>query len=402
MAIITDAGLPPYGNGTLARGIRSRSVGNINGLTVHVLESGYETPGRPAVLLLHGFPELAYSWRKVMLPLAAAGYHVIAPDRRGFGRTTGWDDAYDADLDSFSTHNMALDALALVFACGLRSVAAVVGHDAGSPVAAWCALLRPDVFRSVVMMSAPFAGPPALPFNTAEQAQRPGTTETPPGADIDAQLAALERPRKYYMRYFCTREANANMLNAPQGLHAFLRAYYHYKGADWKLNKPFPLKARTADELAKMPTYYVMELDSGMAETVAREMPSAAEIAACHWLTEDELRVYSTEYGRTGFQGGLQAYRCLYDAKQIAELQLFSDRTVDVPSCFVAGESDWGVYQTPGAAEKMRDGVCTRMTGLHLVSGAGHWVQQEQAEKVTALLIRFLQDPTRGPNHAPA
>jgi len=402
VAIITDAGLPPYGNGTLARGIRSRSVGNINGLTVHVLESGYETPGRPAVLLLHGFPELAYSWRKVMLPLAAAGYHVIAPDRRGFGRTTGWDDAYDADLDSFSTHNMALDALALVFACGLRSVAAVVGHDAGSPVAAWCALLRPDVFRSVVMMSAPFAGPPALPFNTAEQAQGPGTTETPPGADIDAQLAALERPRKYYMRYFCTREANANMLNAPQGLHAFLRAYCHYKGADWKLNKPFPLKARTADELAKMPTYYVMELDSGMAETVAREMPSAAEIAACHWLTEDELRVYSTEYGRTGFQGGLQAYRCLYDAKQIAELQLFSDRTVDVPSCFIAGESDWGVYQTPGAAEKMRDGVCTRMTGLHLVSGAGHWVQQEQAEKVCALLIRFLQDQTRWPNHAPA
>jgi pimeloyl-ACP methyl ester carboxylesterase len=402
VAIITDAGLSPYGNGTLAEGIRSRTVGNINGLTVHVLESGYETPGRPAVLLLHGFPELAYSWRKVMLPLAAAGYHVIAPDRRGFGRTTGWDDAYDADLDSFSTLNMARDALALVSACGLRSVASVVGHDAGSPVAAWCSLLRPDVFHSVVMMSAPFAGPPSLPFNTVEPAHGQGATEAPAAADIYTQLAALERPRKYYMRYFCTREANANMLNAPQGLHAFLRAYYHYKSADWKLNKPFPLKARTADELAKMPTYYVMDLDLGMAETVAREMPSAAEIAACHWLTEDELRVYSTEYGRTGFQGGLQAYRCLYDAKQIAELQLFSDRTVDVPSCFIAGESDWGVYQTPGAAEKMRDGVCTRMTGLHLVSGAGHWVQQERAEKVGALLIRFLRDQTRGPTHVPA
>jgi pimeloyl-ACP methyl ester carboxylesterase len=140
-----------------------------------------------------------------------------------------------------------------------------------------------------------------------------------------------------------------------------------------------------------------------MAETVAREMPSAAEVAACQWLTEDELRVYSTEYGRTGFQGGLQAYRCIDDSKQIAELRLFSDRTVDVPSCFIAGKRDWGVYQTPGAAEKMRDRVCTRMAGFHLVNGAGHWVQQEQAEKVSALLIRFLQDQTRrGPNHAPA
>jgi pimeloyl-ACP methyl ester carboxylesterase len=402
-AAAQNAGLPPYGNGTLVAGIRARTISNVNGLTVHVLESGYEVPGRPGVLLLHGFPELAYSWRKIMPPLAAAGYHVIAPDRRGFGRTTGWDDSYDGDLDSFSSLNMARDALALVFALGLRSVAAVIGHDAGSPVAAWCSLLRPDVFRSVVMMSAPFAGPPALPFNTAEPAHEPGATEAPSGADIDAQLAALNRPRKYYMRYFCTREANANMLNAPQGVHAFLRAYYHYKSADWKLNKPFPLKARTADELAKMPTYYVMDLDLGMAETVAREMPSAAEVAACQWLTEDELRVYSTEYGRTGFQGGLQAYRCIYDSKQIAELRLFSDRTVGVPSCFIAGKSDWGVYQTPGAAEKMRASVCTRMTGFHLVSGAGHWVQQEQPDAVSALLVQFLRQQSQpGPRQAPA
>src|SRR5262245_22747821 len=88
--------LPPYGNGTLPAGIRSRLIPGVNGLTVHVLEAGHETPGRPAVLLLHGFPELAYSWRKVMLPLAAAGYHVIAPDQRGYGRTSGWDDAFDA------------------------------------------------------------------------------------------------------------------------------------------------------------------------------------------------------------------------------------------------------------------------------------------------------------------
>jgi hypothetical protein len=81
--------LPPYGNGIVPPGIRSRHVASVNGMTVHVLEAGFETTGRPAVLLLHGFPELAYSWRNVMLPLAAAGYHVIAPDQRGYGPRAG-------------------------------------------------------------------------------------------------------------------------------------------------------------------------------------------------------------------------------------------------------------------------------------------------------------------------
>src|SRR5262245_2775023 len=159
------ASLPPYGNGTLPPGIRSRSIANVNGMSVHILEAGYETPGRPALLLLHGFPELAYSWRKVMLPLASAGYHVVAPDQRGYGRTTGWDDASDADPDPFRVLNMVRDAMGLVFALGYRQVAAVVGHDAGSPVAAWSALIRPDVFRSMVLMSSPFGGVPSLPFN---------------------------------------------------------------------------------------------------------------------------------------------------------------------------------------------------------------------------------------------
>src|SRR6266436_5699406 len=139
--------LPPYGNGTLPAGVRSRQIANVNGMAVHILEAGYETPGRPAVLLMHGFPELAYSWRKVMPPLAAAGYHVIAPDQRGYGRTIGWDDSYDADADAFRILNMTRDAIGLVYALGYRSVAMVVGHDAGAPVASWSALIRPDIFR---------------------------------------------------------------------------------------------------------------------------------------------------------------------------------------------------------------------------------------------------------------
>ena len=381
--------LPPYGNGTLLAGIRSRTVANVNGLTVHLLEAGFETAGRPAVLLLHGFPELAYSWRKVMLPLASAGYHVIAPDQRGFGRTTGWDDAYDADLASFSTLNMVRDAIALIAALGYRSVAAVIGHDAGSPIAAWCSLVRPDLFRSVILMSAPFAGPPSIPFDTANGAAppRPALTD----AEMDVALAALPRPRKYYQEWYRTREANGNMMHAPQGLHAFFRAYYHVKSADWAANKPYRLNARTAAELAKMPTYYVMDLDQGMAETVAPDMPTAAEIASCRWLTDDEVSVYATEYGRTAFQGALQGYRRGSDPKNVADLRTFSGRTIDVPSCFISGKSDWGVYQTPGAVEAMRGKACTRMTGFHLVDGAGHWVQQEQPEEVNELFLRFLR-----------
>jgi pimeloyl-ACP methyl ester carboxylesterase len=370
-------------------GMRSRLVNDINGLTMHVLEAGFEDPGRPCVLLLHGFPELAYSWRKVMLPIAAAGFHVVAPDQRGYGETSGWDPDYDGDLDSFRFLNLVRDALWLVARLGYRSVAAVVGHDFGSPVAACCALIRPDVFRRVVLMSAPFAGPPPLPLGPAGAAAAPGASS------IHDDLAALPRPRKHYQWYYSTRAANSDMWHCPQGVHDFLRAYFHMKSADWAANRPFPLAAWAADELAKLPTYYIMDQDKGMAETVAPEMPSAAEIAACGWLPDDELEVYSRAFARTGFQGGLQWYRCLTDGRNAADLRTFAGRTIDVPACFIAGRSDWGVYQKPGEFERMQAAACSRMTACHLVEGAGHWVQQEQPAQVSRLILDFLRSAAR-------
>ena len=370
-------------------GMRSRLVNDINGLTMHVLEAGFEDPGRPCVLLLHGFPELAYSWRKVMLPIAAAGFHVVAPDQRGYGETSGWDPDYDGDLDSFRFLNLVRDALWLVARLGYRSVAAVVGHDFGSPVAACCALIRPDVFRRVVLMSAPFAGPPPLPLGPAGAAAAPGASS------IHDDLAALPRPRKHYQWYYSTRAANADMWHCPQGVHDFLRAYFHMKSADWAANRPFPLAAWAADELARLPTYYIMDQDKGMAETVAPEMPSATEIAACGWLPDDELEVYSRAFARTGFQGGLQWYRCLTDGRNAADLRTFAGRTIDVPACFIAGRSDWGVYQRPGDLERMQAAACTRMTACHLVEGAGHWVQQEQPAQVSRLILDFLRSAAR-------
>jgi len=384
---LPDSG--PLPASVLPTGVRGRILDNINGIRMHVLEAGYDSPRRPAVLLVHGFPELAYSWRKVMLPIAAAGYHVVAPDLRGYGRSGGTGVKFDDDLSPWRTLNEVTDMVALVAAFGYRSVTAVVGHDFGSPVAAWCAVMRPDIFRSVVLMSAPFAGTATLPFNTADA---PPARPSAAAADtIYEDLAKLAPPRKHYQRYYSTREANDNMWHAPQGVHAFLRAYYHMKSADWKENDPAPLAARTAAEWGKLPRYYVMDLNKGMAEKVAPEMPSASAIAANTWLPDAELRVYSSEYGRTGFQGGLQSYRVGSSGRFNGDLQVFAGRTIDQPSMFIAGRSDWGAYQNPGALERMQKTACTHMTGVHFVDGAGHWVQQEQAERVAELIVDFLR-----------
>jgi pimeloyl-ACP methyl ester carboxylesterase len=376
-----------YGATGLPAGVRSRMVENGNGLSMHVLECGFDADDRPCVLLLHGFPELAYSWRRIMPTLADAGFHVLAPDQRGYGGTGGWDGNYDGELASFHLLNLAKDALGLVAALGRRTIAAVVGHDFGAPVAAWCALMRPDVVRSVALLSAPFGGPP-----------RRGSALHSPAAGLADSLAALRPPRKHYQWYYSTRGADRDMHDCPQGIHAFLRAYYHYKSADWKQNKPFALKSWAADELAKMPKYYIMDLAKGMAETVAEQAPSSAEVAACAWLPDHELRVYSDAFARTGFQGGLQWYRNTTDPKGSAQLQMFYGRTIDVPCCFIAGKSDWGTYQSPGALQAMACSACTEFRGIHLVEGAGHWVQQEQPGAVGELLIEFLaQQAARAP-----
>jgi pimeloyl-ACP methyl ester carboxylesterase len=174
------------------------------------------------------------------------------------------------------------------------------------------------------------------------------------------------------------------MRRCPQGVHAFLRAYYHYKSADWPGNRPFPLAGWTAPELAKLPTYYIMELDKGMAETVAPHMPARA----ASWLTDEELSVYVEAFERDGFQGGLNWYRA---ATNPAFATSISEKHIRIPAMYLAGAADWGIYQKPGELERMQREVCTDFRGCHFVEGAGHWVQQEQPEKTAALLIDFLR-----------
>ncbi len=375
------------GGDILPAGVRSRLL-KVNDITLHVLESGFGGSERPLVILVHGFPELAFSWRKQLPSLAEAGFHVAALDLRGYGQSWGTDVNYDDDLTPYAMPNHVADILGIVQALGHHNAAAVIGHDFGSSVAAWCALVRPDVFNSLIMMSAPFGGPPVLP--PGEPAD-PWTDSSLPAADIHEELASLPVPRKHYQKYYTTRDANTNMWHCKQGVHSFLRAYYHFKSADWKENRPFHLASWTASELARMPAYYIMELDKGMAETAAGATPTLSEIQRCAWLTEDELKVYTKEYERNGFQGGLQNYRTRADSRLTAVLRMFSGRTIDVPSCFISGASDWGIYQRPGALEAMAGSVCSQFHGIHLVDGAGHWVQQEQPARVNKLFIDFLR-----------
>ena len=147
MALPQD--LPPL---PLPDGVRSAYVKGVNGLDMHYLEAG--KPSRPLILLLHGFPELAFSWRNLMVPLAEQGFHVIAPDQRGYGRTTGWSEAYDQDLFTSRMTNLVRDAMGLIFRLGHDYAAQVVRHDFGASVAGWAGLLRPDVFRQITVMSA--------------------------------------------------------------------------------------------------------------------------------------------------------------------------------------------------------------------------------------------------------
>lgn len=364
----------------LPPGVGSRFFDGVNGLRMHVLEAG--DPAAPCVLLLHGFPELAYSWRKVLPKLAQAGYYAVAPDLRGYGRTATSVTAFDDDLAPYRMTNRLLDILSLLSALGRHRVA-LVGHDYGSWVAGFCALARPDIFTSLTLMSAPFAGAPTL-------ADVQASLRPPIDDPIHGALAALDRPRKHYHAYYATSAAADDMDGTEQVVADFLRAYYHHKSADWTGNAPHPLPGWTAEALAQMPTYYIMDRHCTMPESVAPEMPLDRG-AACPWLTPAELSVYAGEYARTGFQGALQGYRDRMDGSLAESLGLFAGCQVKVPAQFVSGRQDWGPFQGPGALDRMKAACCPRMEGCHLLDGAGHWVQQERPDQVAELLVGFLR-----------
>jgi len=365
----------------LPRGVRQRRLEGVNGLSVALLEAGPEDG--PLLLLLHGFPELGFSFRHQLVALGAAGYLAVAPDQRGYGGTTGHD---AADLAQFRLAHLAADVVALIGALGRDRARAIVGHDFGSPVAACAALARPDLFGGVVLMSAPWGGVPAL-------SAVPKAPRVHPAVVLGPALAALDPPRQHYQAWYASDAAAAEMDAPPQGLEAFLRAYFHMKSADWApngTNPPHPLAGWTAEALGALPPYYVMPADRGMAATVAPFMPSAAEVAACRWLPEADLAVFAQAFGRTGFGPALNWYRAVMCGQFDSDLWLYAGRRIAVPGAYVAGAADWGIHQAPGQFEAMQVNAFDELRLCTIVPGAGHWVQQEAPEAVNRLLLDFL------------
>ncbi|KAG2363696.1 Alpha/Beta hydrolase protein [Suillus spraguei] len=373
-----------------------------DGLNVHILEALPDTTNHSStpyhlILLLHGFPELAYSWRKVLVPVANAhqGYHVVAPDLRGFGRTTSSGSAsqvqYEDALSSYHILNIVEDVCSLVRALGYSSVAMLVGHDFGSHLAGHCVVAHPELFKSVVFMSVPFGGVSGPSWSQAsseggDKAQERSIASL--GADISTALAALQPPRKYYMAYFSTRSANTDMLcGGEKSLYDFLGGYFYMKSGNWDGNdaqplpssfSPLPSISELATDLATLPEYYVMPLHESMPDVIARHGRMDARVK---WPS-----------------GGLNYYRSALSPpppERVAQLRALAGRRVEVPAAFISGARDWGVYQTPGAVRKMREVVCSGAGGMQeedfvLIEGAGHWVQQEASEILVRELVRFL------------
>ena len=335
-----------YGAGTLPVGIRSRVITGVNGIAMHVLEAGYDPPGRPGLLLVHGFPELGYSWRKVMLPLArgglprdGAGSTWLRPQRRHRRDVRRRPDAV-LDAEPRARHDGA----------DLRPRPSLAGRSGG-------ARLRVSGRRMVRTHA-----PGHLPLGRDDECtlrrhgaaavqyrQRPASHRRrrrptwTTGSRRSRRRASTIRPT--------TRPARRieNMWRAPQGLHAFLRAYYHAKSADWPENTPFPLAASTAGGVRQAAALLRDGHGQGDGRAGGRghadgrsRSRTAAGCRIPSW------RCTAAEYGRTGFQGGLQSYRVGRVARLSAELQLFAGRTIDVPATFISGKSDWGVFQRRG------------------------------------------------------
>tara|TARA_B110000438_G_scaffold83073_1_gene82748 strand:+ start:9824 stop:10960 length:1137 start_codon:yes stop_codon:yes gene_type:complete len=362
--------------------IKSKISKNINEIDIHYLEAGSKTKNSKLIVLLHGFPELAFSWRKILIELSLQGYHVIAPDQRGFGKTYGANLSYTNDLSTYSHVNLVKDIYLLSKSLGYENVKCIVGHDSGAAVASWASLLFPNYFKNLVIMSAPFTGPPNIPDLNILNFK--SDTDL-----IDLKLEKLKIPRKHYQTYFRSKHANDDIMNCKQGLKSFIRAYYHYKSADWAGNAPYNLSSWSAKDLSNMPTYYIMNKNQNMPETVNEFMPNQNQISNCIWLTEDEIKVYVENYTNTTFQGGLNWYRSSVDISNLVKLSEYNLFKILIPSIFIAGSKDWGTYQKPGSLEKMKT-IMNKFEGINLIDNAGHWVQQEQPKEVVNLILKFL------------
>jgi len=317
--------------------IRHRTIAT-NGINLHVAEAGEG----PLVLLCHGWPESWYSWRHQLPALAAAGYHAVAPDMRGYGQSDK-----PAEIDRYTVFHLIGDVLGVCDALGQKQ-AVIVGHDWGSIVAWTAALVRPDRFRGVVGMSVPFF--PRLPMSPL------------------AMFKAAAGENFMYILYFqepgkAERELEADPKRTMRML------LYSASGSmpreKWRRDVP-----KTAGFLDAM--------------NEPEKLPA--------WLSEADLDFYAGEFARAGFRGGLNWYRNFDRNWEL--LAPWADAKVTVPSYFVGGLKDAVVTGPdgtgPGPGVQMLPTFCTDLRGTALLPDAGHWNQQEDPRGTNRALLDFL------------
>jgi len=306
-----------------------------NGVRLRVVEAGQ--PGAPVVVLAHGFPELAYSWRYQIPALAAAGFRVLAPDQRGYGGSSR-----PEAIEAYDIAALTADIVGLLDDAGTDR-AVWVGHDWGAPVAWSAAQLHPDRVAAVAGLSVP---------------------PTP-----RSQLPPTQAFRKVF------------------GDHFFYMLYFQEPGvADAELNAD-PAKVirrmmgglRSGDDRAA-----ALRMARAGPEGFVERLPEPNGLP--DWISADELDHYIGEFSRTGFTGGLNWYRNLDRNWEILADPVSA--TITVPALFMAGTAD------PVLGFMRRDRAGEVVTGPYrevMIDGAGHWLQQERPDEVNAALLDFLE-----------
>jgi pimeloyl-ACP methyl ester carboxylesterase len=303
-----------------------------NGIRMHIAEQG----DGPLVLLLHGFPESWYSWRHQFQPLVEAGFRVVAPDQRGYGRTDS-----PAAIDQFSIMHLVGDVVGLIAALE-ESSAIVVGHDWGAPVAWATALLRPDLVRGVAGLSVPPGGP-LVPVRGER---------TPPISAFRERFGD-----SFYMVQF-------QQPGVAEGL----------LGGDPRASFRGMLGSASADAGREEPS-----LDDG-------HRPASSSLP--EWLTEDDIDVFVSEYSERGFAGGLNWYRNIDRNWEL--LAPWTGALITPPSLLMIGDRDVtrGFLPIPDSLKALRE-LAPAARDLITVESCGHWTQQERPGVVSDALVEF-------------
>ncbi|MAK62620.1 MAG: epoxide hydrolase [Ponticaulis sp.] len=310
---------------------------SVNGITLRVAEAGPEDG--PLVILVHGWPELWYSWRYQIPALAEAGYRVIVPDMRGYGGS----DAPEA-IEAYDIHKLTSDVVGLIDAYG-REDANLVGHDWGAAVAWYSVLLHPDRFNSLVTMSVPF----------------PQRGNRPPTESLNHAFG----DNFYYMLYF--QEPGVAEAEFEADPERILKRLY-----------ASPSTPRVPPEITD---------PKAAAGGFAGRLGAPTEHP--EWMSPSDLDYYVENFEGSGFHGGINYYRNL-DRNWETTPEL-AEATIDIPTLFIAGEKD--VVIGGATADQLKASMSPRVTQLEditLYPNTGHWVQQEEADRVNADLLAFL------------